>query len=77
MLIGSDPEMEWVGAPTGRRGRPDVLGDAAIQTCLTLKALLGWALRRRAGRVASLLKLAGRGICRFPISARHAGARKA
>ena len=51
--------MEWLAAPGGRRGRPATFSDAAIQTCLTLKVLLGLPLRRTTGLVASLLKLAG------------------
>ena len=59
LLIWFDPEMEWLAAPSGRRGRPATFSDAAIQTCLTLKALFGLALRQTTGLVASLLKLAG------------------
>jgi len=35
LLIWFDPEMEWLAAPSGRRGRPAIFSDAAIQTCLT------------------------------------------
>ncbi len=31
LLIWFDPEMEWLAAPSGRRGRPATLSDAAIQ----------------------------------------------
>jgi hypothetical protein len=31
--IWFDPEMEWLAAPSGRRGRPATFSDAAIQTC--------------------------------------------
>jgi hypothetical protein len=58
LLIWFDPEMEWLAVPSGRRGRPATFSDAAIQTCLMLKALLGLALRQATGLVASLLKLA-------------------
>lgn len=58
LLIWFDPEMEWVAAPSGRRGRPATFSDAAIQTCLMLKALFGLPLRQTTGLVASLLKLA-------------------
>ena len=58
LLIWFDPGMEWLAAPTGRRGRPARFSDAAIQTCLMLEALFGLALRRTAGLVASLLRLA-------------------
>ena len=59
LLIWFDPQMEWLAAPRGGRGRPATFSDAAIQTCLTLKALFGLALRQAAGRVASLVKRAG------------------
>ena len=58
LLIWFDPEMEWVAAPSGRRGRPATFSDAAIQTCLMLKALFGLPLRQTTGLVASLLRLA-------------------
>lgn len=58
LLIWFDPEMEWLAAPNGGRGRPATFSDAAIQTCLMLKALFGLALRQATGLVASLLKLA-------------------
>ncbi len=59
LLVWFDPETEWLGAPRGRRGRPATFSDAAIQTCLTLKALFALPLRQTEGLVASLLKLAG------------------
>ena len=58
LQIWFDPEMEWLAAPSGRRGRPATFSDAAIQTCLMLKALFGLPLRQTMGLVASLLKLA-------------------
>ncbi len=58
LLVWFDPETEWLGASRGRRGRPATFSDAAIRTCLTLKALFGLALRQTTGLVASLLKLA-------------------
>src|SRR4028118_1865045 len=58
LLIWFDPEMDWLAAPSGRRGRPATFSDAAIQTCLTLKALFGLPLRQTTGLVASLLGLA-------------------
>jgi hypothetical protein len=33
-----DPETQWLAAPTGKRGRQPVFTDAAVQTCMTLKA---------------------------------------
>jgi hypothetical protein len=58
LLVWFDPEMEWLAAPSGRRGRPATFSDAAIQACLTLNALFGLPLRQASGMVASLLKLA-------------------
>ena len=55
-LVWFDPEMEWLAAPRGRPGRPASFSDAAIQTCLTLKALFGLALRRTAGLVAGSVR---------------------
>lgn len=46
LLIWFDHEMEWVAAPSGRRGRPITFSDAAIQTCLMLKALFGLPLHQ-------------------------------
>ena len=45
--------------PTGKRGRQPAYGDAAIQTCLTMKVLFGMALRQTTGFVESLLQLIG------------------
>ena len=41
LSIWFDPGTEWLAAPTGKRGRQPRFTDAAIQTCLTLRALLG------------------------------------
>ena len=51
--------MIWDGTPTGRRGRQQTYSDAAVQTCLTMKVLLGMALRQTTGFVESLLRLVG------------------
>ena len=59
LSIWFDPEVEWLAAPTGKRGRQAVFSDTAIQTCLTLRALFGLPLRQVTGRVASLLALTG------------------
>ena len=45
LSIWFDPGMQWLAAPTGKRGRQLVFTDAAIQACLTLKALFGLPLR--------------------------------
>ena len=58
LSIWFDPVTQWLAAPTGKRGRQAVFCDAAIQTCLTLRALLGLPLRQVTGMVASLLALA-------------------
>jgi hypothetical protein len=59
LTIWFDPEMTWAAAPTGKRGRQCDYGDAAIQTCLTMKVLFGMALRQTTGFVESLLRLIG------------------
>ena len=41
-----DPEMTWAAKPTGRRGRQPIYSDAAVQSCLTMTALFGMALRQ-------------------------------
>ncbi len=59
LTIWFDPEMNWEGTPTGRRGRQQSYSDAAIQTCLSMKVLFGMALRQTTGFVESLLRLVG------------------
>lgn len=59
LTVWFDPSMTWEGLPTGCRGRQRSYSDAAIQTCLTLKVLFGFALRQTTGFVESLLRLAG------------------
>lgn len=59
LAIWFDPAMTWEAAPTGKRGRQPVYDDADVQTCLTMKVLLGMALRQTAGFVESLLQLVG------------------
>ncbi len=56
LTIWFDPAMTWEAAPTGKRGRRPAYGDAAIQTCLTMKVLFGMALRQTTGFVDSLLR---------------------
>lgn len=51
--------MKWEGLRTGRRGRQQSYSDPAIQACLTLKVVFGFALRQTTGFVESLLRLAG------------------
>ena len=59
LSIWFDPETQWLAKPTGKRGRQPVFTGAAIQACLTLKALFGLPLRQSTGMLASLLDLAG------------------
>ena len=59
LTVWFDPAMTWAGTPTGRRGRQPDYGDAAIQTCLTMKVLFGMALRQTSRFVESLLRLIG------------------
>ena len=61
LTVWFDPSMHWEAIPSGRRGRQQAYSDAAIQACLTLKALLGLPLRQATGFVASLLELSGLG----------------
>ena len=59
LSIWFDPEMVWTPPPNGKRGRQQQFSDAAIQTCLTLKALFGMPLRQTTGFVQSRLRLVG------------------
>jgi hypothetical protein len=59
LAIWIDPQTQRLAAPTGKRGRRPVFTDAAIQACLTLKALFGLPLRQATGMVASMLDLTG------------------
>ena len=71
-----DPKTEWLAVPRGRRGRPATFSDAAIQTCLMVKALFGLPLRQTQGMVASLVKLAGLDWAIPDFEPRCAGARR-
>ena len=59
LLIWLDKGMARHAPREGRRGRPPVFSDAAIQFCLSIKVLFKLPLRQTAGMVASLLRLAG------------------
>jgi hypothetical protein len=50
--------MQWLGAPSGKRGRSQTFLDSAIQFCLTIRCLFGQPLRQSLCMVQSLLKLA-------------------
>ena len=53
-----DQGMQWLGTPSGKRGRSPTFSDAAIQFCLSIKSLFGQPLRQALGMVQSLLQLA-------------------
>jgi hypothetical protein len=54
------PDLAWhAGESTGKRGRPRVFADAAIQAVLTLKVLYQLPLRAAQGMAGSLIRLAG------------------
>ena len=59
LTVWLDKDMQWFAAPTGQRGRHPTFSDAAIQFCLSIKCLLGLALRQALGFVQSLLRLVG------------------
>jgi hypothetical protein len=59
LSIWLDVGMQWQALPRGKTGRPQQFSDAAIQCCLTLKALFGLPLRQSQGLVQSLLRLSG------------------
>ena len=59
LMIWFDPDMVWRLPPSGKRGRQQSFSDASIQSCLTLKVLLGMPLRQTTGFVESLLRLVG------------------
>lgn len=49
--IWFDPDMTWFAEPTGKRGRQPLFSDAAIQTCLMIRALFGLPLRQTSGLI--------------------------
>ena len=59
LSIWLDKDMQWLAAPSGKRGRCHTFSDAAIQFCLTIKCLFGLPLRQALGLVQSLLRMAG------------------
>jgi len=58
LTVWLDKGMQWLAQPNGKRGRNQRYSDAAIQFCLSIKAMFGLALRQSLGFVQSLLKLA-------------------
>lgn len=60
LLIWLDKGMIWLAPHDGEPGCPAVFSDAAIQFCLTIKALFKLTLQQMTGIVANLLTLANR-----------------
>jgi hypothetical protein len=58
LTVWLDKGMQWLAQPNGKRGRNQRYSDAAIQFCLSIKAMFGLALRQSLGFVQSLLNLA-------------------
>jgi hypothetical protein len=60
LTVWLSPDLAW-HAPegTGKRGRPPLFSDAAVQCALTLKLLFQLPLRAAQGLVGSLIRLAG------------------
>ena len=59
LTVWFSPDLAWKAAGTGRRGRPPVFSDTAIQCVLTLKVLFQLPLRAAQGLTGSVLRLAG------------------
>ena len=59
LAIWCGPALSLEAAPTGKHGRRRDYGDAATQFCLTMKALIGMALRQMTVFIESLLRLIG------------------
>jgi hypothetical protein len=60
LTVWISPDLFWHASEgTGRRGRPRVFTDAAIQAVLTLKVLHQLPLRAAQGMAGSLIRLAG------------------
>ena len=59
LTLWFDADMQWLAAPSGRRGRQHTFSDACIQFCLGIKCLFGLPLRQTLGLVQSLLQLSG------------------
>lgn len=60
LTVWLSPDLAWQAPEgTGKRGRPQVFSDTAIQCALTLKVLFQLPLRAAQGLVGSLIRLAG------------------
>jgi Transposase DDE domain len=58
LMIWLDRDLQWSGLASSKRGRPSLFSDAAIQFCLTSKALFDLSLRQAMGMFKRPLKLA-------------------
>ena len=62
LTVWLSPDLAWQAPEgTGKRGRPQVFSDTAIQCALTLKVLFQLPLRAAQDLVGSLIRLAGLG----------------
>ena len=51
LTLWLDRDMQWLAAPSGKRGRRQTFSDAAIQFCLSIKGLFRLALLNRFGQI--------------------------
>ena len=58
VLIWIDPETNWYGNSSGKRGRSQIFSDVAIDFCLAIAWVLRAPLRRAIEEVRSVLKTA-------------------
>ena len=58
LLIWLDPDMNWHGLASGKRGRSFTFSDTAVQFCLAVKNLFGLPLREAVPLAKKLLQLA-------------------
>jgi hypothetical protein len=49
LTVWLDKGMQWLAQPNGKRGRNQRYSDAAIQFCLSIRAMFGLALRQSWG----------------------------
>lgn len=57
LTIWFDTKMQWQSPLNGKRGKPQVFSDAAIQFCLMMKSLFQLPLRQTTGLVQSIIRL--------------------
>jgi hypothetical protein len=58
LLIWLDPDMNWHGVASGRRGRSVTFSDTAVEFCLAVKILFGLPRREAVPLTKKLLRLA-------------------